>query len=214
MSEKSQDLQRTGMLLVTGPSAIYAQPRDSSRYVESVISIRWRSAQCEQWRSVRIYCDGNGDEVEGFLKPLARFATWDRKTALEVRPPALTSVRIELSEFPFDSTDIEDRVVALQTEVDRAMISSYGLGTRRDYGDFPDVTGGYLFVDLVSGHQDVSRSAWISEAPRLNRAAEDLSEALRRHSTPVDRAKWLEAYDWSPDELADRKGWEWDGSTP
>lgn len=202
------------MLLLTGPDAIYARPRDSSRYVESVLSIRWRSAQCEQWRSVRIYCDGNGDEVAGFLKPLARFASWDRKTALEARQPALTGVRVELSEFPFDSTDIEDRVIALQAEVDRAMISSNGLGTRRDYGAFPSVADGYLFVDLVSGHQNISRSAWISEAPRLNRAAEDLNVALRRHSTPADRADWLELYDWSPSELADRQGWEWDGSIP
>lgn len=84
MTETSQELQRSGMLLLNGPDAIYARPRDSSRYVESVLSVKWRSAQCEQWRSVIIYCDGNGDEVAGFLKPLARFASWDRKTALKL----------------------------------------------------------------------------------------------------------------------------------
>jgi hypothetical protein len=168
----------------------------------------------EKWRSLRIYCDGNGDEDVGFLKPMARFATWDRKRAIEARLPALDSVRVELGEFPFDSAEIEDRVVALQTEVDRAGIRSYGLGTRRNFGEFPSVADGYLFVDLVSGHQVVSRSAWISEAHRLNRAAEDLNKALHRHSTEVDRAHWLEAYDWSPREISERKGWEWNGSLP
>lgn len=200
------------MLLLAGPDAIYARPRDSGRYVESVLSIRWRSAQCEQWRSIRIYCDGNGNDSVGFLKPMARFATWDRKTAIETRQPAFASVRVELAEFPLESSEIEDRVAAIQTEADRASFRSHGLATKRNFGDFPSVAGGYLFVDLFSGHQGVSRSAWVSEVQGLNRAAEDLNEALHRHSTPLNRADWFEAYDWSPREITDRQGWEWNGS--
>lgn len=201
-------------MLIDGPYHIYSRAGESRRCVSTALSLKWHSAQYEQWRSVRIYCDGNGDEEVGYLKPMARFANWDRKTDLALKQSPWPSVRVELSDFPFDSTHIEDRVIALQKEVDRAMIRSYGLVTRRDYGDSPSVADGYLFVDLGSGHQDVSRSAWISEAPCLNRAAEDLYDALRRHSTPVDRANWLESYDWSPSELAHQKMWKWDGLTP
>ena len=202
------------MMLISGPSAIYAQRHDSSRYVESVISMRWRSAQCEQWRSVRIYCDGNGDEVAGYLRPLVRFANWDRRTALERRESAWTSVSVELAELPFDSPDIENRVIALQRAMDRPSIGSHGWVTRRNHPELPAIEAGFLFVYLESGHQSASRSAWVSEAEQLNRAAEELSDCLRRHSAPVNRSEWLEAYDWSPGEITSRHGWKWDGSIP
>ena len=200
-------------MLLNGPAAIYEASTGSSRYLESVLSIRWRSAQCEQWRSLRIYCDGNGDVAEGFLKPMARFATWNRSAALESLEPGLMSVHVDLGEFPFDCVEIEDLVVALQMEADRSMLSLNGLATRRECREFPDVSDGYLFVDLASGHQGISRSAWISEARSLNQAANALNEGLRRQVALVERADWLEAYDWSPNEISGRRGWRWDGSS-
>lgn len=199
-------------MLLNGPDAIYARSSRRRGYVESAISIRWRSAHCEQWRSLRVYCDGSGDDTMGFLKPMARFATWDRQAALKSLETALVCVQVDLGEFPFDCKEIEDLVVALQIEVDRSLLSSNGLITRRDCGEFPSISDGYLFLDLESGHQSISRSARVSEVPSLNLAANALDEGLRRLATPVDRANWLEAYDWSPTEISGRKGWKWDGS--
>lgn len=198
--------------LLSGPAAIFTNPPDGSRYGESAISIKWHSANFKLWESVNLYCDGNGDEAEGFLKPMVRFASWDRKRASSEGNSVQSSMIVELATLPFDSPELERAVVRLQMEVDQPLISKYGLITRRNFPDFPIMSEGHLHVSMLAVYQDVSRSAWVSEAPRLHRVVNEVKEVLRNLAQPVERKCWLESYEWSPDEWDERQGWKWDGS--
>ena len=205
-------LNKVGMMLLSGPDAIYYRDPDRRLYVEGAISMRWASAQHEQFESVKIYCDGNGDEAEGFLRPMVRFASWDRAKAWSEPQSALSSVVVDLAALPFDSLELEAAVACLQAEVDSPLLSEHGLKTKREFGVFPGVALGHLDVTVISSHQEVSRSLWVSEAPRLYNAVMNLKVTLRSLSTPLDRTNWLESYDWSPDQMIGKAGWEWDGS--
>src|SRR6266403_637673 len=81
-------LLRVGNMLLSGPESLYPAGGDGNSYLWSTVSMRWHSQTFDSWRSVRVYCDANGSDEEGYLEPMARFASWDRERDLfVVRPP-------------------------------------------------------------------------------------------------------------------------------
>ena len=63
----------------------------------------------------------------------------------------------------------------------------------------------------MSGWQELKRAIWVAEAPALHETSLRLEAELRRLTIPVERHRWLECYDRSPDELLENKSWYWDG---
>jgi hypothetical protein len=212
MDSSKSVLNKVGMMLLSGPEAVYPNTNDKHGYVCSDIYIKWHSADFGQWSSIRIYSDGDGDEIRGYLNPMIRFANWDRKKAMAEDQDPLSSVSVVLSTLPFESIEVTNSIIALQTEIDRPLLRERSFTTKRQCSDSPEFTGGHLSVEVSSGWQSISRSAWITESPGLHKVIENLKETLQRAMSIVAREDWLEYYDWSPSEIAGRRGWKWDGS--
>ena len=106
-------LLRVGNNLLDGPKTIYSSRGNSHSYLESMISIRWHSETFDEWRSVRVYCDANGSDEDGYLEPMVRFTTWDREKDLALQP-TWPNVLIELATLLIDSLELQSAVHRLQ----------------------------------------------------------------------------------------------------
>src|SRR5437870_1818786 len=132
----TRHLLRVGNTLLSGPESIYPVGGDGHSYVWSTVSMRWHSQTFSEWRSVRVYCDANGSDDEGYLEPMVRFASWDRENdILRVRPP-WPNVLVELEGLPIDSLDLQAVVRRLQEALAQVPIVAHGLPTRRNFGEF------------------------------------------------------------------------------
>jgi hypothetical protein len=202
-------LLRVGYKLLDGPKTIHSSGGKS--YLESMVSIRWHSETFGEWRSVRIYCDANGNDEDGYLEPMVRFATWDRAKDIFVLRPSWPNVLIELATLPIDSLELQAAVHKLQEAVGQVPFVAHGLPTRRNFGEYSGGDRGHLTVQVSSGWQELERAVHVAEVPALYETASILEAELRRLATPVERQLWLERYDRSIDEMLGSDGWYWSG---
>ncbi len=84
---KISQLLRLGNALLSGPGSVYPADKNRALYLESSISIQWRSEDLRNFRSMRIYCDASGDDEEGYLEPMVRFASWNRSEDIHALKP-------------------------------------------------------------------------------------------------------------------------------
>jgi len=125
-----------GYKLLDGPKTIHSSSGDSHPYLESMICIRWHSETFGEWRSVRIYCDANGTDEDGYIDPMVRFARWDRTKDIVVLRPSWPSVLIDLATLPIDSLELQAAVHKLQEVVGQVPFVAHGLPTRRNFGEY------------------------------------------------------------------------------
>src|SRR5262245_4368019 len=137
-------LLRLGNKLLDGPKMIYSGRDNSHSYLESMISIRCHSETFDEWRSVRVYCDANGSDEDGYLEPMARFATWNRAKDIFVLRPSWPNVLIELATLPIDSLELQAAVHRLQAVVGQVPFVAHGLPTRRNFGEYAGDDKGHL----------------------------------------------------------------------
>ena len=207
----SSRVLRVGYKLLDGPKTIHSSSGDSHSYLESMISIRWHSETLGEWRSMRIYCDANGSDEDGYIEPMVRFATWDRTKDILVLRPSWPSVLIELATLPIDSLELQAAVHRLQEVVGQVPFVAHGLPTRRNFGEYAGDDRGHLTVQVSSGWQELERAVHVAEAPALYETSSIVEAELRRLAIPVERHVWLERYDRIIDEMLGSGGWYWNG---
>jgi len=200
-----------GNMLLIGPQTIFPASGDRHMYLEAAVSIQWHSETFGHWRSVRIYCDANGSDEEGYLEPMVRFAAWHREKVVLVTRPPWPSVTIELLKLPVDSSDLQIGIRKLQEVMGQVPFPPQGLPIRRNFGACPGDDTGHFTIQVGCGWQQMERSAHVAEAPAFYDVAAALEGDLRRLAIPVERSAWSEHYELSPDEMLQSKGWYWDG---
>jgi len=201
---------RLGNMLVRGPDTIHESENVGNSYVEASTSLYWNDASFGHFRSCRIYCDACGDNDAGYLRPMARIAEWDRPSDMETPELSWPNVKIRLLSFGLDCPSLQAEIESLQKQLDTSMLSSYGLPTRRDFGDAELGTHGKLRIDSGAGWQTITRDFWLGESTQFLNTFDSLQSIVDNLGMPVDDYDWVERYDHSPEQLAAGHRWDWD----
>jgi hypothetical protein len=204
-------LLRVGGMLVDGPNLILKKDEDGPSCIEKCVSIVWAHESRVQLRSVHIYCDASGSDEEGYLKPIVRFASWERKKDVIELRPAWPQVVVELAELPSNSVELQTVVQTLQVVVGSIPFAPKGLATYRNFGELPEGSHDEVTIGLSSGWQYLERRLFVCEAPGLYEAVQQAETLLRKLGTIVDRNSWEEMYDQAPKDLVRDKSWRWNG---
>ena len=197
-------------MLVGGPDTIHETEYVGNRYVEASTSVHWNDASFGLFKSCRLYCDACGDDESGYLSPMARIAEWNRRADMDTPPLAWPSVNIRLLTLEMDSPQLQTEIESLQRRLDAQMLTTYGLPTRRDFGDTELGTMGKLRIESSAGWQTISRDFWLGESPEFSNTFDSLQAIIDNIGTPVDDFRWIERYDHSPDQLRTGHRWDWD----
>ncbi len=208
MSSKSFR-RRMGNLLLEGPRSIHEANSIGTSYLEASTSLFWHCNSWSNFRSCRVYCDACGDDDTGYLNPLVRVASWNRKADLQTADSSWPNVRVELLELPLDCPDLQRQIERLQRQLDGATLVHFGLPVRRNFGDTKADSSGYLKIETQAGSQTISRGFWISEAQAFADALETIESVVRQTGVPTELERWVERYDQSPDQIATNSTWEW-----
>lgn len=210
---KHSALLRLGNVLVEGPDTIHSKDGSGSSHLSSSCSLFWHDSTFTKFRSCRIYCDGSGDDDSGFLPPLVRIAEWERHEDLAEGPPAWPHVLIDLLQVPLDCPEIQREVSRVQALADSNRLTTFGLPTRRNFGDAELGSFGHLRIEAHAGMQTISRAFWLSEAEDCCDLFDSMISVARSCGSVADRERWVERYDRSLDDITTGASWVWNYET-
>ena len=193
-------------MLAEGPRTIHAKGAVGYKYLESMLGLFWHCKSFATFRSCRIYCDACGDDDAGFLPPLVRIAEWERRKDLLELKPSWPNVNITLLELSLDCPQVEQAVCRVQELIDSKCLTSFGLSTRRKFGEIEFDDLGHLRIEAEAGWQTVARAFWLSEAGDCSDIFDTMTSVVQEHGSVSSSRRWIERYDKSPTSAP----WEWD----
>ena len=209
MSNNRKLKLQLGNMLVSGPKAIHQTGSVGTSYVEASTSLLLNDASFSKFRSCRIYCDACGDDESGYLTPLVRITEWDRGSDIKLLDTQWPNISIRLLEIGLDCPILQNEIVTLQKLIDTQMFKSYGLPTRRNFGDEKLGSHGILRIETSAGWQDLSRDFWLGESSTFLNTFDSLCTIAGDIGSPADLSQWVERYEHSPDILSSGKWWDW-----
>ena len=195
-------------MLVAGPETIHEVTSVGNSYVEASTSLQLNNSSFTFFRSCRIYCDACGDDESGYLLPLARIAEWDRGADMRDSELQWPNVDIRLLEIELDCPALQDEIETLQKRMDTNLLTSYGLPTRRNFGDAELGSQGVLRIETSAGWQSMSRQFWLGETSQFLDAFDSICRVIDNIGRPVDVTNWVERHEHSPDVLSTGKWWD------
>ena len=209
MASLSPAILRLGNMLVRGPETIHKSENVGNTYVQSSTSVHWNDSAFGMFRSCRIYCDACGDDESGYLLPMARISEWNRRADMQSPPRNWPNVKFRLLTFGLDCPELQAEIESLQKRMETEILTSYGLPTRRDFGDAELGPHGVIRIESNAGWQNISRNFWLGESTTFLNTFDSLVSIVNDIGKPVDSALWVERYDHSPEQLASGGGWDW-----
>ena len=201
---------RLGNMLVEGPRTIHRSNAIGNTYVESSTALFWNCPTFSRFRSCRIYCDACGDEDSGFLKPMVRFAHWERGEDVRNLKTSWPNVVVCLSELPLDCSTLQLQIETLQRRIDTESFIYFGLPVRRNFGENVECGGGRFRIETIAGWQSLNREFWVPDDSDWMAIFDTIQRVVDTVGRAAVLPDWVERYDHSPAQIATNTAWEWD----
>jgi hypothetical protein len=215
-SQSSRRALTIGRALVHGPRALFPpETLDDFGWLEPELRLIYWKPPMKTYVSLAIYCDNTANRETNFLRPIIRFAQWDRYHDLATHP-AWPTTDIQLSYFDDQFDCVHQQVYAFHTALTHLPFSPFGISAQRDMPVLPtDDSTGELEIVVSNGVQRLEFST--PALPAVNHITQHfftLFEMLSSILQPFDRNGWRERYDYNLDTLYPLKAWDWDGTVP
>ena len=207
---------RLAKAFVEGPrSLIPPEELDDFGWLEPELKLRWWHNGYRAWESLIIYCDNTVNRDEHFLKPLIRYARWERQKDMR-QMPAWPTVDIRLSYFEEHLDWVNAKVKLLQDALAHAPFVAFGLTLQRDAPDMQlDGARGTISIYSRNGIQAIEyTSDALPPGDKVTELFFDTFQDLLNIMQPISREGWKEAYDYDWSDTDVRKSWYWDGKVP
>ncbi len=206
---------RLGNALLDGAEIIYPNNGDT-RYLEKTIAIRLHRFDTVPMRTITLYTDASGDDEIGYLAPLLRIASWDRKKDMQLVQLDWPHVEVQFSILDFDSDKLQTAIKAFNAVIAKTPFPNQKLATRRDFAE-PDEDElspyqGMLVIRTDSGAwQGLERHFHVHIPAQIYEAVMTLEASLASLASISEQQAWQEYYDQSLTTLLNPNKWCWHG---
>jgi len=205
-----------GRALVHGPRALFPpETLDDFGWLEPELRLVYWKAPMKTYESLAIYCDNTVNRETKFLRPVVRFARWNRYHDLATRPIWPTT-DIQLSYFDDQFDRIHQEVYSFHMAITHMPFTPFGISAQREVPTLPtEDSGGELEIVVSNGVQTLEFATPALSADNLvTERFFTLFEMLTSILQPFDRNGWRERYNCNLDALYPLKAWDWNGTLP
>jgi hypothetical protein len=197
--KQSRQFFSIGHELITGPRAIFP-PSDNNGWLEKDISVYIHYFGDHRLQQISLWSDSTMNREENFLKPVIRFAHWERQNDMDKLkagiPVMWPDVRIFLGYIKEELfNDLNDAIIDVQKHIPSLQFKPLGISLQRDVVDLNSDHSRNLEIWVRNGVQSISYYSPFIENDVFCKKVLDLKNIMLKSMHPFDHSGWKERYD-------------------
>jgi hypothetical protein len=214
-SQSARRVLTIGRTLVRGPRALFPpQALDDFGWLEPELRLVYWQPPMKRYESLAIFCDSTVNREVQFLRPVIRYARWDRYHDLATRPTwPTTDIRLSYFDDQFDH--VHQQVYAFHTRVTQLPFTPFGISAERDLPTLATSDDdGEVEMRVRNGIQTLEFTTPALADDPLTADIFTLRNLLLSLLQPFDRTGWRERYNDNLEARSPLQSWDWDGINP